>query len=53
MRISLSALLLLVVIPLLLKRNFLGEKRVRVVKARPGVTMVKSTDVKDEPSFRK
>ena len=29
-------------------RNFLGEKRVRVVKARPGVTMVKSTDVKDE-----
>ena len=29
-------------------RNFLGEKRVRVVKARPGVTMLKSTDVKDE-----
>ena len=29
-------------------RNFLGEKRVRVVKARPGVSMLKSTDVKDE-----
>merc|ERR1719443_870283 len=29
-------------------RNFLGEKRVRVVKARPGVSMVKSADVKDE-----
>ena len=29
-------------------RNFLGEKRVRTVKARPGVSIVKSTDVKDE-----
>eukprot|EP00943_MAST-04B_sp_MAST-4B-sp1_P000590 g590.t1 len=29
-------------------RNFLGEKRVRTVQARPGVTLVKSTDVKDE-----
>lgn len=29
-------------------RNFLGEKRVRTVKARAGVSIVKSTDVKDE-----
>ena len=29
-------------------RNFLGEKRVRTVKARPGVSIVKSSDVKDE-----
>ena len=29
-------------------RNFLGEKRVRTVKAREGVSIVKSTDVKDE-----
>ena len=29
-------------------RNFLGEKRVRTVKAREGVSIVKSTNVKDE-----
>jgi large subunit ribosomal protein L9e len=29
-------------------RNFLGEKKVRVVNMREGVTIVKSNDVKDE-----
>jgi len=29
-------------------RNFLGEKRIRIVDALPGVTAKRSTDVKDE-----
>jgi large subunit ribosomal protein L9e len=31
-------------------RNFLGEKRVRVVKMLPGCTVVRSDAVKDEVS---
>ena len=29
-------------------RNFLGEKRVRIVKCLPGVTVIRSENVKDE-----
>tara|TARA_B110000208_G_scaffold174179_1_gene218655 strand:+ start:460 stop:915 length:456 start_codon:yes stop_codon:yes gene_type:complete len=32
-------------------RNFLGERRLRTVKLRPGVTVEKSSDVKDQFVF--